>query len=81
MEIIEILSCYGCQRIVDQFTMGTKCPRCHSKYFKTVHPSKWILFKWFIYNPKHVLKLIATDIREKYYEARSKHSNTNSSSS
>lgn len=66
MEPIEILSCLGCQRIHDNLTFQPRCPRCNTQYFKRVEPSKWILFKWFITQPKHVIKLLIQDIREKY---------------
>lgn len=64
--IIELMACMGCQRIVDQFTFPASCPRCMSKFHKAVNPSKWVIFKWFLAHPKHVLKLIIEDIREKY---------------
>ena len=66
MELIELLSCMGCQRIVDQYTFPPQCPRCKSKFHKQVHPTKWLIFKWFITQPKHVSKLFIDDIRERY---------------
>lgn len=66
MEKIELLSCLGCQRIVDQFTFPAQCPRCMGNFHKQVAPSKLIIFKWFITQPKHVIKLYIQDIKERY---------------
>lgn len=71
MEVIEILSCTTCSRIVDQYTMAPRCKRCGTNRFRAVNPSAYILACWFFNNPKHVLKLIAQDIREKYHGKRS----------
>ena len=70
METIELLGCLGCQRIIDNIIFRNQwfCSSCNGKYFKPVAPSKWTLIKWFIGNPKHVMKLLLLDIREKYSE-------------
>lgn len=65
MEPIELLSCLGCQRIVDQWTMLRGCERCGGKLFRQVRPSSFLILCWFLNEPKHVLKLILRDIREK----------------
>lgn len=68
--IIELFSCMGCGTILDQFTSIKGCPKCFTKFVKPVYPTKWVIFKWFLGHPKHVIKLILQDIREKYYEKR-----------
>lgn len=70
METIELLSCCGCQRIIDHTIFTSNCKRCHSKFFRTIGPSWWILVKWFVFNPKHVIKLLIQDIREKYHDKK-----------
>lgn len=69
MEPIEILSCVVCSRVVDQWTMIPKCKRCGMNRFKQIAPTKWAIIQWFISEPKHVIKLLIQDLREKY-EAR-----------
>lgn len=64
--LIELMSCRGCQRVVDQFSFPIRCPRCGSGYFAAVNPSKWILVRWFLSNPKHVLRLVLKDLKERY---------------
>ncbi len=61
--IIELLSCLGCQRIVDQITMGRGCIKCGSKHFRAVGPTAMVLVRWFLANPKHVIKLLIRDFR------------------
>lgn len=67
MEIIELMSCTGCGRIIDQICMPKQC-KCGVRFFKAVGPDWIILFKWFINNPKHVVKLIIKDIKEKLHD-------------
>lgn len=70
MEPIELLSCLGCRRTVDQWTVGTGCVECSSKLFKQIKPTKFRIVCWFLNNPKHVCRLIAKDFREKWDESR-----------
>lgn len=70
MEPIELLSCAGCQRIVDQWTMFPKCKRCGTKMFRQVRPTKYMILCWFLNQPKHVAKLYLQDLREKYHAKR-----------
>ncbi len=69
MENIDILSCIGCGRIVDQWMMLPKCEVCKGIRFRLVAPTKFNLLCWFINNPKHVIKLFIKDLKERY-EAR-----------
>lgn len=81
MEAIEILSCFGCRRTIDQFTLGTGCTECGSKLFKQVKPTKMRILCWFFNNPKHVAKLFLKGLWEKINEKRSKHCSTGSTGS
>jgi hypothetical protein len=62
---IELLKCMSCWRVVDQFTTGAGCEGCFGKFFKQAGPSKFNILRWFLSNPKHVLKLVITDLVEK----------------
>ncbi len=66
MEPVDILSCIGCGRIVDQWTMVPFCKRCGTNRFKLINPSAFTVLCWFLNEPKHVFKLILQDILEKY---------------
>lgn len=81
MECIDILSCTACARTVDQWTMLPKCKRCGGKVFKLVQPTKWVLLCWFLNEPRHVVRLIIQDLREKWDEQKGKHRNTDSAGS
>lgn len=65
MKIIELMSCTGCGRIIDQIWMPSQC-KCGVRFFKAVGPTKWVLIKWFLNNPKHVVKLVIADWKERY---------------
>ncbi len=65
MEAICLLSCTSCGRIVDQWTMIPKCKRCGTNRFKQVNPGWFVLFCWFMNEPKHAFNLVVQDIKEK----------------
>lgn len=65
---IELLACLGCWRIIDNFAYPPLCTVCGSKRTKAVGPSKFNILRWFLSAPKHVMKLILQDIREKCHE-------------
>lgn len=79
--IIELLSCFGCSRIFDNLSVPELCPRCHTKFFKAVNPSKWILVCWFFNNPTHVSKLLLKDLWETIREKAVQLSHTDSTGS
>ena len=66
METIELMSCMGCGHIIDQLNMIPRC-NCGGRYFKAVGPTKMVLLRWFLGNPKQVTKLIIQDIKEHLY--------------
>ncbi len=63
--IIELLKCQGCWRVIDQFTIGFGCESCFTKFFKPIGPSKFNIFRWFLSNPKHVIRLYLEAFKEK----------------
>ena len=71
MQVIELLSCMGCGRIIDHLNFKDRCPRCCSRFSKAIGPSFLILVRWFLTSPKHVFNLIIQDLREKLSEKRS----------
>lgn len=71
MEPVELLSCMGCQRIVDQWTMLGRCKRCGGHFYKQVRPTWYIKLCWFLNEPKHVAKMYWQDFRERQNEAGS----------
>ncbi len=75
MRELELLSCMGCQRIIDHTIMPAKCD-CGTRFFKAVEPTKAIVLKWFFSNFKHASKVVFEYFREKYNETRSKYRNT-----
>ena len=60
--VIELFKCKDCWRVVDQF-LPPNCP-CMSKWSVRVNPTKFNLIKWFLANPKHVIKLLVQDFHE-----------------
>ncbi len=65
---IELLKCMGCWRVVDQYTTGFGCTTCFGKFFKAAGPSWFNIFRWFLSNPKHAIKVIVLDLKGKDYE-------------
>lgn len=64
---IELVVCKDCWKVMDQYQYPPICP-CGSKFSRAVNATKFNLIKWFLTNPKHVLKLIILDLQGKDYE-------------
>jgi len=71
MQPIELMACMGCQIIIDQNIFPIRCPKCGSRFYKAIQPTKITILRWFLNNPKHVLKLVYQDIKDKFHETAS----------
>ena len=63
--VIMLLKCQGCWRVLDNVSMQLGCDDCYGRMFKQVNPTKMNVIKWFLANPKKVIKLLIQDFRGK----------------
>ena len=70
MEVVELLSCLGCGRIYDQWSMIPHALRCKRNRFAEITPTWRNKLYWLLNNPRHVIALYIKDFRESFSEKR-----------